>query len=110
MSEQFSAGTEFIPPKPDKAVNRVAQLRKEFEETLYNIDRGGGYQLALELLHKYQAAVPFFKLGVKLGQEDPAIVQELINEIEEKLEAGEQFVGQQINPGRYPRGKKQSQV
>ncbi|MCX6794681.1 MAG: hypothetical protein NTY31_01660 [Candidatus Falkowbacteria bacterium] len=106
MSEQLPMGTEFIPPKPDKAADKVAQLRKEFEEALHGIDREGGFQLAMPLLYKYQAAVPFFELGVKLGQEDPKIVQELIDEIKGKLAAGEQSVGQQIRPNQYPRGKK----
>lgn len=104
MSESFPEGSEFIPPKPDQAADKVRQLRQEFEEALSRIDHAG-FQLALEALYKYQAAVPFFELGVKLGQEDPEIVQGLIDEIKKKLAAGEQFVGQQIRPDQYPREK-----
>jgi hypothetical protein len=105
MSERFLTGTEFNPPKPDKTADKATLLRKEFEEALHEIDPGG-FQLALEVLQKYQGAVPFFELGVKLGQEDPKIAQEIIDEIKGKLMAGEQFVGQQIRPNQYPRENK----
>lgn len=106
MGEQPKIEKFPVPGEVDPQIEKVAQLRKEFEEVFYRVIEYP--RTAFEVLQRCQGAAPFFELGLKWGQEDSEEIQKLLIEIREKLSDKEQQVGQQLYPVQYPRKKKET--
>lgn len=86
-------------PENEPNIDLMAQYKEEYEAALRDIDPLGPTK-AIDVLHGYQGAIPFFELGLKLGKEDPEKAKALITDIKEELAKREQQIAEMLYPYR----------
>lgn len=86
-----------IMPERELMPDKLTQLRADFESAFEKIDPPD-FSRAITALNKYEGAVIFFELGLKLIREMPDGSEKLIEEIQDRLLSRKEQLTEQLFP------------